>query len=451
MKLFKYLFLIVAIGMFSSCEDYFENFDNSDPDNPINVSPNVILPQVQLRLAYTYGGDFARYVGIYTQHVDGISRQFAVIGQYGIQPSDIGSMWSNVYTGTLQSNRELIEQSLAAGNNHYAAIGMALEAYTMMVSTDVWGDLAYSDAFKFAENGGVYQPAFDGQQDVYAQIFDRLDKARELLNGDVGGSTPGADDQMFAGDAASWIKFCNVLEARGRLHLVKQDPDGYNKALAALNKDVFAGSSEEAAITFGTAPTENAPWYQYIEQRDDCETGSVYLAKLDELNDPRVATYGWLHDNNHPIWTQDQYLPLLSYTEQEFIRAEAALMTGDNATAYTAYLEAIKSSMTEALSVVDNDETIAEKYDLYIAQASVGVGEGSLTLDAIITQKWIALYTSPEVFNDWRRTNLPALTPITGTEIPRRLPYPQSEIDSNPDNLPAPGESTIYSRVWWDK
>jgi len=428
--------------MFSSCEDYFEDFDNSDPDNPIIVSPNVILPQVQLRLAYTYGGDFARYVGIYTQHVDGISRQFAVIGQYGIQPSDVGSMWSNVYTGTLQSNRELIEQSLALGNNHYAAIGMALEAYTMMISSDVWGDMAYSDAFKFAENGGVYQPAFDGQQDIYGQIFERLDKARELLKGDVGGTAPGSDDQMFSGNAESWIKFCNVLEARGHLHLLKQDSEGYNRALAALDLGGFDNTLGEAAIAFGTAPTENAPWYQYIEQRDDCETGSVYLAKLDELNDPRVATYGWLHDNSHPIWTKDQRLALISYTEQEFIRAEAALMTGDKSTAYTAYLEAIKSSLDEAL--------VGDGYDDYIAQSSVGMGEDNLTLEAVITQKWIALYTSPEVFNDWRRTDFPALSPITGTEIPRRLPYPQSEIDSNPDNLPPPGESTIYSRVWWD-
>ncbi|RLD19257.1 MAG: hypothetical protein DRI69_08755 [Bacteroidetes bacterium] len=451
MKFFKYIFLIVAVGMFSGCEDYFEDFDNSDPDNPINVSPNVILPQVQLRLAYTYGGDFTRYLGIYTQHVDGISRQFAVIGQYGIQPSDMGSMWSNVYTGTLQSNRELITQSQTLGNHHYAAIGMALEAYTMMMSSDVWGDLAYSDAFKFAEKGGVYQPTFDNQQDIYAQIFERLDVARELLNGDVGGSVPGSDDQMFSGDAAKWINFCNVLEARGHMHLVKQDPEGYNKALTALNKGAFGSSLGEAAIKFGTAPTENGPWYQYIEQRDDCETGAVYLAKLAELNDPRQATYGWLHDNDHPIWTKDQYLPLLSFTEQEFIRSEAALMTGDKTTAYTAYLDAIKSSMIEALSPVENLDAITEMYDEYIAQSSVGVGEDNLSLENVITQKWIALYTSPEVFNDWRRTDLPELTPVTGTEVPRRLPYPQSEIDSNPDNLPPPGESTIFSRVWWDK
>ena len=171
MKFFKYIFLIAIIGFLSSCEDYFGEIDNEDPDNPINVSPGVILPQVQLRLAYTYGGDFARYIGIYTQHVDGISRQFAVIGKYGIQPSDVDQMWANVYTGTLQSNRELLDQSVAVGNNHYAGVALALDAFTMMASTDVWGDMAYSDAFKFAENGGVYQPTFDAQQDIYTAIF----------------------------------------------------------------------------------------------------------------------------------------------------------------------------------------------------------------------------------------------------------------------------------------
>ncbi|MDX1406672.1 MAG: SusD/RagB family nutrient-binding outer membrane lipoprotein, partial [Saprospiraceae bacterium] len=185
MKYFKYLFLVAVVALASSCEDYFSERDNADPDNPINVSPAVILPQVQLRLAYTWGGDFTRYIGIYTQHIDGISRQFAVIGEYGISGSDVDAMWANVYTGSLNSNRELLNSAREAGNYHYAAIALALESYTMMLSTDVWGDMPYSDAFKFAENGGVYQPTFDTQQQIYDQIFANLDEARDLLSGPV--------------------------------------------------------------------------------------------------------------------------------------------------------------------------------------------------------------------------------------------------------------------------
>ena len=444
MKFTKYLFMILAVGLLASCEDYFGEDSNADPDNPIVVSPSVILPQVQLRLTYVYGGDFTRYVGIYTKHVDGISRQFAVIGQYGISPSDVDAAWSNIYSGTLGSNSRLLADSREAGNNHYTAIALALEAYTMMAATDVWGDLAYSDAFRFGENSGVYQPTFDTQEEIYNAIFANLDEARTLLSGPSGGNAPGGDDLMFGGDPQKWAQFCNVLEARGRLHLTERDNDAYNKVLTALNRGGYGSVADEAAITFGTGATENAPWFQYIEQRDDCETGVFYTNMLSNLNDPRIATYGAPHDNSHPIWTKDQTVQLLSYTEHEFIMAEALLMTGDRDGAYAAYLNAIQASFDEALI------TDATAYDDYVAQSSVGVGASSLSLDDIITQKYLALYTSPEVFSDWRRTGIPEIAPITGTAVPRRLPYAQSEIFSNPTNVPSQNDVTIFTNVWWD-
>jgi hypothetical protein len=57
------------------------------------------------------------------------------------------------------------------------------------------------------------------------------------------------------------------------------------------------------------------------------------------------------------------------------------------------------------------------------------------------------LYADPEVFTDWRRTGFPVLTPTTGTAIPRRLVYPQSEFDLN-SNTPKNG--TLFTRVGWD-
>ncbi len=443
MKIYKYLFIFLIAGMFAGCEDFFGEDSNADPDNPIVVSPNVILPQVQLRLAYVYGGDFARYVGIYSKHVDGVSRQFAVIGNYGITSNDVDAVWANIYTGTLNSNRLLLKLARDNNYNHYAGIALALECYTMMASTDLWGDMAYSDAFKFNDNGGVYQPMFDTQEEIYNQIFATLAEARDLLSGPAGGNAPGIADVMYGGNAARWIQFCNVLEARGKMHLTEVNASSYAEALTALNRGGFSSSADDAGVAFGNGATENSPWFQYIEQRDDCETGAFYVNLLTEYNDPRIATYGFPHDNTHPIWTRDQRVKLLTYTEQEFLRAEAALHGGDNATAYTAYLNAIKSSFAEAL--------VAGEYDTYVAQSSVGVGEGNLTLENVITQKYLALYTSPEVFSDWRRTNIPALTPVTGTQIPRRLPYAQTEIFSNPDNVPSPAEVNIFTPVWWDK
>jgi len=442
MKNFKYLFVLFGLLAFTACEDYFGDDSNVDPDNPTTVTPNVILPQVQARLVYTYGGDFTRYAGLNTQHVDGISRQFVVLGNYGIVGSDVDQSWANMYTGTMQTNRRLYEISLEGGFNHYAGIALALESYAILVCTDMWGDVPYSDAFKFDELG-VYSPTFDSQESIYNAVFANLDQARTLLSGDDGGNAPSTDDLIYGGSADNWIKFCNVLQARASIHLSKVNGGAaYTDAMAALAAGGFESSADNAGFQFGTPATENAPWYQYIDQRDDCEVGGTYLSLLESLNDPRVATYGQPHALPHPIFTRDQTVNLLSFTEQEFIRAEAMLMSGDSDGAYEAYLSGIQSSLNEA--------QVGGDFDSYVSNSDVGVGAANLTLEDVMTQKYLALFTDPEVFSDWRRTGVPSLTPNTGSNIPRRLPYAQTEQFSN-ENTPSPAEVTIFSSVWWDQ
>ena len=441
MKIFNYIAVLLVFVLVTGCEDYFGDNANVDPDNPTAATANVLLPQVQARLAYTWGGDFTRYLGINTQHVDGIGRQFAVIGKYGILPNDVDAAWANIYSGSLNTNRQMMAVASEAGFNHYVGIGKVMEAWAMMMATDAWGDLPYSTAFDFS-NQGVYQPTLDSQESIYNAIFSLLDAARADFALDNGGNAPGGDDLFYSGDIDSWVAFCNVLEARGRLHLSKRNGDAYSQVLAALNKGSFADASGEFAFKFGSNANENAPWYQYIEQRDDCEVGSSYVALMASLNDPRAAVYGFEHAvPGHPYFTPDQNLQILSYTEQEFMRAEALMGTGDSDGAYTAYLNAIASSFEDAG---------VSGYDAYVGQASVGTGAASLSMADIMTQKYIALYTSPEVFNDWRRTGVPALTAITGTDIPRRLPYAELEQFSNP-NIPSPATITIFDRVWWDQ
>ena len=107
MKFAKSYILLMLLGLFSltSCEDYFGDI-NQDPDNPLEVTPGALLPQIQVRLAYTLGGDASRYTGIYTQHIDGVTRQFTVYQNYGIQPNEVNNLWSNLYTGVMADNRQ---------------------------------------------------------------------------------------------------------------------------------------------------------------------------------------------------------------------------------------------------------------------------------------------------------------------------------------------------------
>ena len=74
------LALIVLVG-FSSCESYFEGI-NENPNDPTDVSQDVLLPGIEVNLGFTYGGDFSRYASILTQHAKGETRQWASINNY---------------------------------------------------------------------------------------------------------------------------------------------------------------------------------------------------------------------------------------------------------------------------------------------------------------------------------------------------------------------------------
>ncbi|HEY6899843.1 MAG TPA: SusD/RagB family nutrient-binding outer membrane lipoprotein, partial [Puia sp.] len=74
----------------------------------------------------------------------------------------------------------------------------------------------------------------------------------------------------------------------------------------------------------------------------------------------------------------------------------------------------------------------------------------------------ISLFDFVEGWSNWRRTNIPALTPVnypgnfSGGTIPRRQVYPSTEAPQNPTNYSAAvgklaGGDKFSGRVWWDK
>lgn len=441
MKFLKSNILLVLLGLFTltSCEDYFGDV-NEDPDNPLEVTPGALLPQVQVRLAYALGGDASRYTGIYTQHIDGISRQFVVFQNYNIIPADVDNLWSNLYAGVMADNRQLQQVSTEEGYVHYLGVSKAIEAYALLLVTDLWGDVPYSAAFGGRDN---LQPVFDAQEDVYNSVFALIEEARRDLGADDGGAlVPGSDDLVYGGDLGQWLKFCSMLEARARLHLGEVDNANYNAALQAVDKANLAGRSDDARIKFGSPSTENAPWYQYIQQRDDIEVGDSYVALFDTLLDPRANIFGALLDIPHPYFAADRDFPILSFTEMKFIEAETEFRVNGSAAAHDPYLDAIRSSMADA-GVTD-----ADAIEAYIT--SIDPGADNVTLEMIMIAKYKALFTDQETFSDWRRTGIPMLTPNTGDQIPVRLPYPQTEIFSN-ENTPSTSVVNQFTPVWWDK
>ncbi len=115
----------------------------------------------------------------------------------------------------------------------------------------------------------------------------------------------------------------------------------------------------------------------------------------------------------------------------KFIEAEANFRQGNMTGANTAYEEAVMLACRRS-GISEGDITA------YVNQGRVFPGEGGLTLDHIIEQKYISfwMFQSIEAYNDFRRTGIPKMNDPRGT--PLRLAYPFTEISRNlntPSNI----------------
>ena len=448
MKRYLLGFCSVFVLLLTACDTWIDPKLNVNPYAPETASYDVVLPTVQAGMAYVMGGDFGRYSSLLTQHNTGTDRQHLGIYNYTFTEADVNNSWNTMYTGPMLDLQILIDRAAAEGATHYQGIFHILQAYNLIAISDLWGDIPYSAALKGATNT---RPTYDKQQEVYSAAVALLDGAVAVLSAPAQGLKPGADDLIYGGKAANWIKAANALRARMAIHAAKMDQLAASAALTAL-AGAISSNAEDMQFTFGSVETEANPWYQFNTQRSgDLTFGGKISQIMNATNDPRRSAYaeatkaGNYNDSSSMgafYSSINSAVPLLTYTEMKFIEAEAQMRLGKAAEAHAAYVAAVKASLART-GVSDADAAT------FMAQPSVDPGATALTLENIMTQKYVAMYTQCESWSDWRRTGFPALTPVNGNEVPRRFPYPQSERLYNGGNMPA--GLTIYSRVWWDK
>lgn len=453
------LLLLMVVAFVSSCKKDFGDV-NVNPNEPTDVPVNIILPSAEASLAYTLGGDIARYNGVFDQNITGADRQFAGYNSYIFTSDDFNNLWNNMYAGNMADLNRIIEKANAADGsfNSYRGVAKILMAYSLMTVTDLWGDVPFREAFKGNDNT---TPVYDSQDEIYTQILP------ELLDGgiaDIDNSsndqlTPGADDVIFGGDLDMWKKFAHGIKARMYIHQTKVASNVNAVAQSALDEAILSfGPGEGARFQFGT--NYQSPWFQYIDQRADISYSSLdayygigcYLTDtLEALSDPRFAKMidvnGDYYAAGFPsayYMADDAKITLLSDFEVGFIAAEANYLLNNDAAAQAALESAISGSFVElGLDVID-----AQAY----VTANVDWANSTDKLGLIMFQKYLANYLQPESYNDWRRTGYPDLAPNDGAasgQIPRRYIYPTNEIQNNPNSSNSAG--TLYApKLWWD-
>jgi hypothetical protein len=472
-KYFGILLTAVMIFSITGCEKWIDQDINIDPNNPVDAPMSLLLPSVQTYLGFTLGGDIGRYTGVITQHYAGVARQHAGIDRYVFSEADVNNAWRfNMYTGSLMDLHILIQKSTNADapSPLYEGVGKILMAMNLGIATDLWGSIPYAEAFQGLDN---LQPSFQTQEQIYIEIQKLLTEGKNALNQQTSTFTPSSDDLVYKATNVTnwrtnslprWVKAANVLSARYWIHLSQVQTDAAQKALDALGVegvDHFGSNADDAQVVFGENLSNSNPMYQFMRDRGDIAMGKFFIDLMKSTDDPRLPAFASEDkDSSYSgspagsptpgrsepgpttfYGAATSPVPFVTYVEAKFIEAEAAFRTNDPTRAAQAYNKALVASL--AKHNVSNT-----------AWETLNANETSLTisLEKIMNQKYIALFSQMETFNDWRRTGFPNLQPaannVTNNQIPVRFPYPQSERLYNSANMPT--GVGILTPVWWD-
>lgn len=484
MNRYRFLSFLLAIGLVlggTACdEDTLDEID-TNPNNPEDVSVNLLMPQVTVAVPTAVTGvDLSWYSSVFVQHTAGVHAQLQQADQRaGLEDATLlNNVWTSIYALVLPDLDAIIRKGSEGGSEEgswtHVGIAKVLKAYTLAAATDAWGPVPASEAGQGVENR---TPVFDAQQAVYNQVLALLDEAIADL-AKPATTNPGSQDLIYGGNATRWTRAAYSLKARYWMRLSNVDPAAAQNALDAAAQGFQSAADNFTFNSYVASAIGEHPWWQEANDRGHHAVSETFVDTLSDLNDPRLeamvapapvtgeitgAPNGTLtndqrsvefsdvkNPNNTPpsgpfVLEPTSPMPMMTYDELKFIQAEAYLRMGNTQEAQSAFQMGVRAAMLRQIEPDPSEEAINN----YIATLPVG----NLTVADIIMQKWIAFfYFQPfEAYNDWRRTGYPEFIeehPISPPPV--RFPYPQSEIDANDANVPDIGGIQIFTNpIWW--
>lgn len=465
----KVTILTLSLFVFGGCDDFLSI--NEDPNNPTEAPVAGLLTSATFETAQNHYrvGSFTSY---FVQYLGSPNSSSSTDTH---QRVSYDSQWAELYDVlTDLSDLELLAEEEEA--SEVLGVAKVLKAVNLGLLADTWGPAPYSEAF-FAED---LAPAYDSDEDLYETIFELIDDAIAELEQDDSSIAVGDEDFIFEGEKERWLQTAYFLRARYLNHLSNTGDYDPEDVLAAID-DAFTANEDDAQVEYFEEQVN--PWASVAidnaglilggwlsEQVIGHLDGSVYGVedpRLPYITEPTddgdyvgvingAGRQGASPSGDISVLTTDTFYagrtsPVLiaTFAEQNFIEAEAALNDGQSARAYEAYLSGIEAHM-DKLGV---DE--AEKDD-YLNDPEVAVGEGNLTIDDIMKEKYTAMFLHPEAWVDARRYDyqyedmeLPQNhnSDLDG-EFIRRVDYPDEERQRNGESIP---DLDLSDPIFWDE
>ena len=503
MKRISVAVLVASLAVSGGCSDYLDV--NTNPNGPQVVTANLYLPPM-LHWMVTSPQFDGRFVGHYTQQWYSTSTATSPANSWGKMGYDPGSdngaqQWRDVYWSLGQNLVDMNAKAEAEERWDLLGVGMILKAWGWQVLTDLHGEIIVQQAIDQTRSTFDY----DTEEYAYGEVVRLLDSAIVLLKRTDGAVDPvylGVGDKIYNGDRTKWLKFAAGMLALTLNHYSNKASHDVPDRVIRLVDSSFTGNIDDALLAYPCTATDfadcnfwgrsrnNLTLYRQTQFIVNLMNGTQFggvvdprmsrMLALDSANttyrglDVNVLGFGTLTVPLQPrnffgytgsgglglpsryIFADRSRIPVMTYAELQFVKAEAALRSGNAALARTAYINGI-SSHFDFVNARNLDagqtpsQILASEKAAFLADTNIV--PTNVTLSHIMSQKFIALWAwgHNEIWMDMRRFDYTDLDPASGTQVFRGFAPPTTLYSENVGKLVQRIRPRFNSEYVWNR
>jgi hypothetical protein len=473
MKTFQSITLILLLAcMVSACKK-IEDLQK-DPAAVYDPAPKLIFTGLLMRASDAPWSQDQRHNQYMTQNE----------AYYAGQPYNwtTGS-YEDAYGALRDVNRMEVEAQKAGELGAvYLSMAKFFKAYFFCRATAMFGDIPMSEAIK-GEADNNFQPKYDTQQAVYAQVLNWLEEANTELEAHAAQGASLEGDFFYDGQIDKWRKLVNSFKLRVLMDLSKRADDTPDLRVKERFAELLANPSQFPLIlsnqdnfqllynTINMYPLW--PSDGIVIKRDARNTlGATYVDILKESRDPRLLIQalpaeGLRADPDNPFTafqggkTGDLQSTLLKQATEgqlSMINFDYWIASPSGIPAIQLGASEVQFALAEGVNRGWAAGNAAEHFELGIEESMkfYGVpadqistflagnpykGNNEDGLRQILTQKYVAFFenSGKQAFFEQRRTGVPTFSVgpanANNNEIPKRWAYPTAEYSTNEANL----------------
>lgn len=294
----KNIYKILSLSFiicFSACDALDENLNDPVEVSPENVAVNDLYNRIQLDMRVVMSNGWYQPASTARMLSNTNSYQYA----NAHTPASFNGFWTQIYEDVWTDIGTLIPIAQDRGLALHEGTAKILQAYTMFMLVDLFGDVPFSEA---SQGTDVISPKADDGASVYAAAITMLDEAISLLQ--TPNAPPLVYDNFYDGNTTRWIALANTLKLRAAVTTRLVDPNAASTINSLIGQDLIDSEAEDFQFSYTTNranPDSRHPNYANSYETADGDYMSNYymwLLRADKTDandnpvvDPRIRYY----------------------------------------------------------------------------------------------------------------------------------------------------------------